>query len=491
MRLCFVLDARAAVLPEVRHILETLAILAGYPTRFATVTSEVGTDEALIFVGEPAAAPPNAAAVIPVSEWARWQPADLRLATFEGRPLPCPRGKLMPAASERELPAEWLRSTGFLLGREEEALDRRRDQWDCYAGNFSSSYELGILDRPLVNVAAAELARRVESWAARRGVAARAKPLERREDDARLAVVLSHDVDDIRYASVAQGLRLLGRARSPWSYALRGGISQVLRGFEHRGAADDPYWRFDQWAREEENRGYRSTYFVFPPRPARPHELDPLFSLDDAIRFEGKMQPFASVLRELARRGFEIGLHASYQSHRSAERLASERAQIERAAGVPIAGVRQHFLRFAMPRTWQAQEAAGFAYDSTLGYNEALGFRAGIAAPFRPWDPERRTASGLLELPLTVMDGALFRTLLLDSAQAARRVIEQLEIVEAVGGLAVLLWHPNGADEQHFPGWWSSYREVLSWLSGRSAWVATGSEIQAWWREREKAVLGG
>jgi peptidoglycan/xylan/chitin deacetylase (PgdA/CDA1 family) len=195
-------------------------------------------------------------------------------------------------------------------------------------------------------------------------------------------------------------------------------------------------------------------------------------------------------LRELAKRGFEIGLHASYESYRSTARLASEKQQIESAVGVPLGGIRQHFLRFDVSSTWAAQGSAGFDYDSTLGYNEAIGFRAGIAAPFRPWNTARRAPHDVLELPLAVMDGALFRTLGLDGGEAARRTIALLEAVEAAEGLAVLLWHPNGADAVHYPGWWDSYREVLAHLSARSAWVATGGEMNGWWREREKAVLG-
>jgi peptidoglycan/xylan/chitin deacetylase (PgdA/CDA1 family) len=376
---------------------------------------------------------------------------------------------------------------GFLLAREEEELNPRRDGWECFAGNYSCLYELGVLDRPLVNLAAAELDRRIAAWAERRGLTP--APLPRWKDGARFAAILSHDVDDLRLRSVDEALRLLGRARTPWSYALRKGAMQLAKSLGTPSTTDDPYWRFDQWAAEEEKHGFHSTFFVFPSRPAAPHEFDPTYRLEDPVRFEGEIQPFSAALRKLAERGFEIGLHASYRSYMSAERLAAEKGQIESAIGRPILGIRQHFLRFEAPETWHAQLQAQFSYDSTLGYNEAPGFRAGIAAPFRPWDPGLEEGMDLLELPLTVMDGTLFRTLLLDGPMAARRTIEHLQIVEDVGGLAVLLWHPNGAAEEHFPGWWSSYQEVLAHLSGRSVWVATAAEIDAWWREREKKVL--
>ena len=92
------------------------------------------------------------------------------------------------------------------------------------------------------------------------------------------------------------------------------------------------------------------------------------------------------------------------------------------------------------------------------------------------------------ELPLTLMDGTLLRTMKLDGPSAARRTREHLERVEAAGGLAVLLWHPNAADERRFPGWWSSYLATLDWLADRAAWVTHGAEIAAWWREREKSL---
>jgi peptidoglycan/xylan/chitin deacetylase (PgdA/CDA1 family) len=486
MTVVFRFDARAAAFPEARHALETLAVLMGYPARFVAEGEAIAPEDAPVHVGAAAPHDPVAAHIF-VSDWEPWQPADLELTEFEGRPMPAPRTSLPLEPVSRRFPAPWLRSVGFLLAREEEDSDTRRDRWECYAGNYSWQYEAGVLDRPLVNLAAAELARAIAAWCTAKGIAA--DPLPRWKNGARFAAVLSHDVDDLRLRSVDEALRLLGRARTPWSYALRKGAMQLVRSLRAPTTGDDPYWRFDQWAAEEEKHGFRSTFFVFPPRPAAPHEFDPTYRLEDPVRFEGTIQPFSAALRALGERGFEIGLHASYRSYLSAERLAAEKSQIEAAIGRPITGIRQHFLRFEVPETWRAQRQAGFSYDSTLGYNEAPGFRAGIAAPYRPWDPGLEEGMDLVELPLTVMDGTLFRTLLLNGPQAARRTIEQLEIVEGVGGLAVLLWHPNGAAEEHFPGWWSSYREVLAYLSGRSVWVATASEIDTWWREREKKIL--
>src|SRR6185503_2222031 len=154
----------------------------------------------------------------------------------------------------------------------------------------------------------------------------------------------------------------------------------------------------------EARHGFKSAfYWVAPAR--RSHEYDPLYRLEDTIGFEGHQHRLAGVLRELVGRGHEIGVHGSYLSHRSVDELVRQRVAIEQAAGHPVSGIRQHFLRFDVRHTWRAQTQAGFVYDSTLGYNELPGFRAGVAAPFTPWDAERGRPHELLELPLTLMDG--------------------------------------------------------------------------------------
>ncbi len=482
MRACFVFDQGAARAPAARHALETLASLLEVRWRIAVPEMPPVPDEAVVWVGDPAGAPAEAAAVIALRDWPAWERATLELASFEGVPLPCPRGVFEPPASERELPGPWLRFAAFALGREEEFEDPRRDQWDCYSGLFSRSTELGVLDRPILNLLAAQLGRRLDAWFERRHASPPRIP--RWPEGRRFAALLTHDVDDVRLHSLAQSLRLLSLAKSPRSYAARAGVMGALRALRHRDPGADPYARFDRWAAAESGHGFRASFSVFAPRPAARHEYDALYRLADPIAFEGRSVTVATMLAELARRGFEIGLHGSYLSHRDPERLARERAQVEQAVGGGVRGIRQHFLRFDVGATWRAQSTAGFRYDTTLGYNEAIGFRAGLAAPFRPWDPAAAAPHPLWELPLTLMDGTLFRTLRLDGAAAAARTREHLDHVEAAGGMAVLLWHPNAADREHFPGWWDCYLAALDELRRRGAWVTTPAAMADYWDER-------
>jgi hypothetical protein len=54
-----------------------------------------------------------------------------------------------------------------------------------------------------------------------------------------------------------------------------------------------------------------------------------------------------------------------------------------------------------------AHAAAGFKYDSTLGFNDNVGFRFGTCYPWRLYDLKREEDLPVIEIPLIVQDGAM------------------------------------------------------------------------------------
>jgi hypothetical protein len=483
--IAFLFDARAWEELRARWTLATLAPLLDAPWREVAPGGATG-GECVVFVGDPAAAPGFAAAVIALGEWPLIAGAGLALGEWDGVPLTLPNGALEAAAPPNVIPGTVLPALWHLLAREEEREDLARDQWECFSGNQTRLASLGLLETPIVDRFAARLRARLEAWCATRGATLERVP--RWKDGAPFAVALSHDVDDVKLRSLGQAMRLLALTRSPRDYAFRGGLAAAARAL-HMGGPD-PYAQFERWAAEESKRGFASTFYVFS-RPKRAHAYDALYALDDRLPFENERPTVAAMFRTLAGRGFEIGLHGSYRSWRDETALGGERAALARATGCAVTGIRQHFLRIDVAKTWDAQERSGFETDATLGYNEAPGFRAGIAAPFHPWNPREDCGRFLLEVPLTLMDGALFRGLALDAASAKQRTLAHLEAVEQVGGMAGLLWHPNAAAEALFPGWWDCFVAALDHLAARGAWVTSVSEIAEWWREREKRLDRG
>ena len=100
-------------------------------------------------------------------------------------------------------------------------------------------------------------------------------------------------------------------------------------------------------------------------------------------------------MRELDELGLEVGLHASYSCLASERLLSSERGELARLLGGPIAGNRHHYLRLPWHAGIRALDRLGFAYDSTLGWAERTGPRAGLSFPSAPGtrSPAARCAS--------------------------------------------------------------------------------------------------
>jgi hypothetical protein len=106
---------------------------------------------------------------------------------------------------------------------------------------------------------------------------------------------------------------------------------------------------------------------------------------------------------------------------------------------------------------WSDLEEAGIEVDSSVGLVSGMGFRAGLATPYRPFLPSAARAARVLELPLVYMDRAE------DLNDADRRMTElgeTLATVRSAGGWVALLLHPESIAVDL--RWVDFYRRVLA-----------------------------
>jgi hypothetical protein len=129
-------------------------------------------------------------------------------------------------------------------------------------------------------------------------------------------------------------------------------------------------------------------------------------------------------------------------------------------------------------------EDAGFSYDSSIGYNETVGYRAGTTQVFRPLGSKR-----LLELPLHLMDTALFfpTRLNLGETEAFRRCSALVDDASTYGGALTVNWHDRSIAPERC--WDSFYIKLLGLLSARSAWCPTSRDAVDWFRRRRAATI--
>jgi hypothetical protein len=150
-----------------------------------------------------------------------------------------------------------------------------------------------------------------------------------------------------------------------------------------------------------------------------------------------RVRRVALALRES---GVELGVHPGYFTFDDPQALHDEITILRQVLGDGPLGGRQHFLRWS-PTTWEHWEQCGLAYDSSVGYSDRVGFRAGTCHPYRPWLLARNRPARLVELPLIAMDVALTGTYGADEEQLRSIVSDLVERCSAVGGVMTLLWH--------------------------------------------------
>jgi hypothetical protein len=248
--------------------------------------------------------------------------------------------------------------------------------------------------------------------------------------------------------------------------------------FIYLGMTKD-FWReFDRYLKIE--AGLASTYFVIPTRnyPGRPLAGNDISRR--AARYD--VSDVKPQLQRVISSGCEVGLHG-IDTWADSAKGREEKDRVTQTLGTTVTGVRMHWL-FFNEKSPEVLERAGFSYDSTVGYRETIGYRAGTVQAYKPL-----TARHLLELPLHVMDTALFfpNYLNLSEADAERMVWKVIDNAAEFGGALTINWHDRSIAPERL--WDGFYLKLLRELKGRGAWFATADQAVSWFRKRRSAVV--
>lgn len=176
--------------------------------------------------------------------------------------------------------------------------------------------------------------------------------------------------------------------------------------------------------------------------------MDPSYKITDSL--------FEELVILLKSKNIEFGIHGSIYSL-DEEVFKDEYQALQEKVGEPISLVRQHWLRWPEGKQYQILKTP-VKIDSTLGWNNAVGFRGGFSRPYPIFFSNQEY---LWEVPLTVMDGALYGSLGLNDKEAIKVVIKHLELVKQTGGCVSMDWHERSADKSY--GWEHSYEKILCW----------------------------
>lgn len=284
-------------------------------------------------------------------------------------------------------------------------------------------------------------------------------------ENKKFAICLTHDVDDI-YPPLSHRILsgLYSLKKRDWSGLKTHLLWNII------GKQASPYINFQKIMDLEEKYGAKSTFYFMAA------ERDPR-------RFRYHIEDIADEVKSIVRSGWEVGLHGGYYSFHDIDAIKREKKRLESVLGSEVIGYRNHYLRFQVPDTWELLEKCGFQYDTTYGYTNAVGFRNGMCHPFRPYHLQRRQWMNIYELPLHVMESAMF-----DFAkphEAWELVRQLLEKAELNRGVITVLWHNNVFSCPFRDRWAEIYEKILHYGMQRNAWMTSGEELYKWWKEND------
>ena len=308
----------------------------------------------------------------------------------------------------------------------------------------------------------------------------------------RFIVCLTHDVDHagIRnhkcdhtmfgflYRATIGSLISFCRGRRSAGYLAANWMAAFSLPFVHLGLAKDFWNQFDRYVDLEE--GLNSTFFVIPKKGDPGRNADGPASARRAARYG--IADIADQVQRLISARREIALHGIDAWH-DVGKGRTELETIQHLTGESEIGVRMHWLFFDQNSLGKLEEA-GFSYDSTVGYNETAGYRAGTTQAFKPLGAAR-----MLELPMHIMDTALFYPdhMNLSPRQGEGVVGDFTADVIHFGGALTINWHDRSIAPERL--WDDFYVGLIEDLKSRDAWFPTASQAVSWFRKRRSAVI--
>jgi len=312
-------------------------------------------------------------------------------------------------------------------------------------------------------------------------------------DGYKFIACLTHDIDHPSIAShrcdrTAVGFcyratlgSLIGflSGRNSWRAMLRNWTAALRLPFVYLGAVKDFWSGFADRYRKLEG-SFPSTWFVIPfaGRPGRqasgsaPNSRGAGYGAKD----------IAGSLRDILASGNDVGLHG-IDAWVDPVNGRLELQEVCEATESKVVGARMHWLFFDKDSA-ASIEKSGVEYDSTFGYRETVGFRAGTAQVYKPLNAKR-----LLELPLHIMDTALFYPayLNLTQRQAAVHLRPLVDSTVRFGGCLTINWHDRSLAPER--NWDVAYVSLLDDLNEKGAWFATAGQVTSWFRMRRSVTF--
>jgi hypothetical protein len=248
------------------------------------------------------------------------------------------------------------------------------------------------------------------------------------------------------------------------------------------------FWVFDEIMKDESKYGFKSTFFICSANGY----VDYGSAYD--VFYDAGWKEFKYAYESIAANGFETGLHSSYNAYKNKENFIKEKERLEHLSGSEAAGLRNHYWHIGNQpeETLLMHEESGFKYDSSVSFNDHIGFRRNIAYPYCPYSSRLKRKINCMQLPVFCMDSMLFRQANTEE-ERINKIMKYVNIIKENEGLGIIDWHQETSSpaNKSYGEMGKTYSKLLEKLSEDSdIWVTSLVNINSWIKDRERIING-
>jgi peptidoglycan/xylan/chitin deacetylase (PgdA/CDA1 family) len=272
------------------------------------------------------------------------------------------------------------------------------------------------------------------------------------------AVVLTHDIDTCQSGWLEDSFHVLKKGK----------ILTVIKLVLQRLFGKDSWFNLKDISKLEKHHNAKSSFYFLPQKGRKGKQKNADYNIGS--------HTVKKLISTLDKAGHDIGIHGSFGTHEDADQY---RADMARIPVRDIKGNRFHYLMWDNEHSIPVLEKNGIVYDSTLGFSEHIGFRRGTCYPFYLYDFKNKKISGVLEIPMNVMDVSLKkpRYMGLPKSEILPRIEKLMLEVSKFNGVLTILWHNNYFSHYKYAGWAEIYEQILEMAKEQNATMIDGYTV--------------
>lgn len=325
----------------------------------------------------------------------------------------------------------------YLVSRCEEYTSTFKDRHDRFSPYESLAYKKTFLDKPMVNIWALELRKKIIQ-----------KFPSLTYQSKKFQLLSTIDVDQL-FAIKARGIkRTLGRlGKQLINLDVKNVVETLSVLILNR---KDPFDTFDYILSLKKKGNYGLLFFM---------HLGDYGMYDKSIQWNHKKTK--QVVQQLSIAA-SVGIHPSYRSNEDAQKLKLEMHRYKELLHVFPRKSRQHYLKLSLPETYERLTHEGIKEDYTMGYAECIGFRASICTPFKFYDLKAERMVDLMLYPFAIMDRSLKDGMKLSIEESVAQIKKIQMEVKLAEGIFISIFHNESLSEnKEWKGWRSVYESIF------------------------------